>query len=205
MRKAKIILASLLIFSFFFSFSQKDTSHFVKVVFLYGSKPKKKHRDTEVKYFGGIHGGHVSLEVDDIDYGFEPITTKGVHIFPKKRKHAHFVEKKLYGKTLYGKGSKTATFIIPITQKQYADINRVCVCYRDTTPFDYAFFGMRCASTAQDILSKIGITKKKNRFVTVTGTFYPKRLRKRLFKLAKKNNWQVIMTEGRPTRKWERD
>jgi hypothetical protein len=195
----------IFLFSFGNVFPQKDSSHIVKVVFLYGSKPKPKFKATEAKYFGGIHGGHVSIELDDIDYGFEPITTKGVHIFPKKKKHAHFVEKKLYGSTLYGKGTKTATFLIPITQKQYENINKVCCCYRDTTPFDYAFFGMRCASTAQDILAQIGVTKKKSRFKTIAGTFYPKRLRKRLFKLAKKNHWQVIMTEGRPTRKWERD
>lgn len=198
----------VIIFSFFLtshSFSQRDSTHTIKVIFLYGSKPKHKFKDTESKYFGGIHGGHVSIIVDDIDYGFEPVTTKGAHIFPQKKKYSQFVERKLYGQGRYGKGSKTATFIIPITQKQYDEINNLHGNYCRQTPFDYAFFGMRCAASAQDILAQIGITKKRSRFMTVTGTFYPKLLRKRLFKLAKKNHYEIIRTEGRETRKWEKD
>jgi hypothetical protein len=115
------------------------------------------------------------------------------------------VDKQLNGANRYGKESKTVTFIIPITHKQYQDLNRIQKCYCDTTPFDYAFFGMRCASTTQDILGQIGVVKTKKRFGNIITTFYPKKLRRRLFRLAKKNNYQVIKNEGRPTRKWERD
>ena len=64
---------------------------------------------------------------------------------------------------------------------------------------------MRCALTAQDILGQIGVFKKKSRFFCIATTFYPKKLRKKLFRLSKKNNCTVIKTEGKKTRKWEKD
>jgi hypothetical protein len=190
-------------FTLSFLFSQTDTSHFIKVNFLYGSKPKRKYRSTEAKYFGGLHGGHVTIQIGDNDYGFEPVG--GVHIFPRKKVHADFIEVQLNGKLRYHKDSKTAAFIIPVSEKQYHDVERITKCYNDTTPFDYAFFGMRCASTTHEILAKVGILKKKKRFFNVITTFYPKRLRKKLFRLAKKNNYTIIRTEGKASRKWEKD
>jgi hypothetical protein len=201
----RMFMVILLAFCVELIFSQADTTHTMKVVFLYGSKPKFKHRKIEKHYFGGIHGGHVSIQVDDYDYGFEPLSTKGVHIFAKKKRASRFAARCLNNQSRYAGDTKTATIIIPITHKQYSELNKINKCYCDTTPFDYAFFGMRCASTAQDILSQIGIVKKKKRFNNIVTTFYPKKLRKRLFKLAKKNNYTITRTEGRPSRKWERD
>ncbi len=200
----KIVLTITFLLIFSLTYSQADTSHFIKVHFLYGSKPKRKHKDTEFKAFGGLHGGHSTIQVDDVDYGFEP-TTNRVHIFARKKRKSDFVDKQLNGADRYSKESKTVTFIIPITHKQYQDINRIHKSYCDTTPYDYAFFGMRCASTTQDVLGQIGVVKKKRRFGNIVTTFYPKKLRKRLFRLAKKNNYQVIKNAGRQTRKWERD
>ncbi len=40
-----------------------DTA-FLKVHFLYGSRPLKEYQDTEKKWFGGILGGHVGIEGD---------------------------------------------------------------------------------------------------------------------------------------------
>ena len=44
------------------SYSQDPT--YLKVHFLYGSKPLKKYKDTEQKWFGGVLGGHVGIEGD---------------------------------------------------------------------------------------------------------------------------------------------
>jgi len=185
--------------------AQSDSTHIIKVHFLYGSKPKCKHKDTEKKYFGGIHGGHVSIEVDGKDYGFEP-TDYNVHIFAhRKRFKSHFVEKDLGGKGRYGTGSKTTTFIVPINNEQYKRLKNTLSGYCTITPYDYAFFGMRCASTAQDVLAQTGLVKERKRFRNIVTTFYPKKLRKRIFRLARKNNYQIIKQEGRPTRKWEKD
>ncbi|MES2516377.1 MAG: hypothetical protein V4580_19640 [Bacteroidota bacterium] len=105
----------------------------------------------------------------------------------------------------YDSTSKITTFIIPLSIDQYNKINQITQNYCKITPYDYAFFGMRCASTVQDILGQIGVVKKKKRLSNIVTTFYPKKLRKRLFKLAKKNNYQIIRYPGRKTRKWESD
>lgn len=186
------------------AFAQIDTTLFIKVHFLYGSKPKKKFKATEIKYFGGIHGGHVSIQVGNMDYGFEP--TDKVHIFPHKNNHkAGYVSNITKGAMRYDTSSKVTTFIIPLTIEQYNKLNIINQTYCKKTPYDYAFFGMRCASTAQDVLGQIGVVKKKSRFSNIVTTFYPKKLRKRLFKLAIKNNYIVIKSSGRFSRKWEKD
>lgn len=199
----KVLLINFIL-AFSFIYPQSDSSHTIKVNFLYGSKPKRKFRKTEPKYFGGLHGGHVTIQVDDIDYGFEP-SGKRVHIFPRRKRNSDFVDKQLNGSPRYSKDSKTATFIIPVSHQQYREIKRIHKCYCDSTPFDYAFFGMRCASTTQEILGRIGVLRKKRRFSNIVTTFYLKKLRRRLFRAAKKRGYEVVRTAGRPTRKWERD
>jgi hypothetical protein len=193
--------------SLFFSInvlSQLDTAHIIKVNCLYGSKPKRKYRETEFKSFGGLHGGHISIQIGDSDYGFEPTTR--VHVFANKRRiKSNFVVHNLNGKLRYSETNKTLTFLIPLTNEQYKALNQILNSYCKNSPYDYAFFGMRCASATQDILAQIGIVKKRKRFTNIVTTFYPKKLRKRLFKLAYKNNYQLIKTNGRKERKWEMD
>lgn len=204
--KLEVKLVKVIVFSLGISFgySQSDSAHFIKVHFLYGSKPKRKFKTTEYKAFGGKHGGHVTIELDDIDYGFEP--AHGFHVFAHKQKFkADFVDNKLNGQPRYGSNNKTAIFIIPINTEQYNELNQIHKNYCNKTPYDYAFFGMRCASSVQNILGQIKIVKNRKRFYNILTTFYPKKLRKRLFRLARKHNYQVIKTNGSETRKWERD
>jgi hypothetical protein len=201
MRTVAVLLICLMNFSLT---GQTDSSLFLKVHFLYGSKPKWKHRDIEKKYFGGLHGGHVSLQLDDIDYGFEP--SKGFHVFARRKNFkSDYVDKVPQTGYRYGPGNKLTTFIVPLTEEQYKKIYDILPEYCARTPYDYAFFGMRCAASAQDILGQIGIVKYRKRFINIVTTFYPKMLRKRFFKLARKNNWTIYKQEGRPTRKWEKD
>ena len=201
MRLCIIIL--LLSFCFVLK-AQTDTSHFIKVHFLYGSKPLKKYRSTENKYFGGIHGGHVTIETDSIDYGFSP--EGKVHIFSHhKNHHSQFIGKCTHQLEPYPKGSKITTFIIPVTKVQYEQIHKIQTDYCAKPPYDYAFFGMRCAASAQDVLGQIGIVKKRGKIRNIYSTFYPKKLRRRMFKLAKEKNYKIETQEGRVTRKWESD
>ena len=185
--------------------SQTDTSHFIKVHFLYGSKPLKKFKGkTEMKYFGGMHGGHVTIEVDSIDYGFSP--SGRVHMISHPGKHhSQYDGKHTHNQPPYPKGYKVTTFIIPVTEEQYTQIQKIESSYCAKPPYDYAFIGMRCAASAEDILGQLGIVRKKKRFGNVFTTFYPKKLRKRMFKLAKQKNYKIVTQEGRPTRKWEKD
>ncbi len=197
-------LTLLLLFLFTRGFAQADSSHFIKVNFLYGSKPLRAHKSTERKHFGGIHGGHVTIQAGDLDYSFRR-TSKPTHIFPSKKRESSFSVRKLEGQSRYGPGRKTVTFIIPVARQQYESLHQIHQAYCDTTPYDYAFFGMRCAAATREILGKIGVMKKRSRFFNIATAFYPKRLRLKLLRLAKSNNFEMITTEGRPTRKWERD
>jgi hypothetical protein len=201
----KFLTLLLLLITFSSAKGQTDSAHIIKVHFLYGSKPLKKYKNiTEMNYFGGIHGGHVSIEVDSLDYGFSP--SGKVHIFSRDRKpHSQFTGKHTHNQPPYAKGNKVVTFIIPVSTEQYNEIKKIQASYCSKPPYDYAFFGMRCAASSQDILSRIGIVKERKRLRNIYTTFYPKKLRHRMFKLAKKNNYTIIKQDGRPTRKWEKD
>lgn len=183
--------------------AQTDTLY-IKVNFLYGSKPFKKFKETEVKHFGGLHGGHVSLELDNLDYGFG--TSGSFHFFAhKNNRHSSFDSKETHGRPAYMTGWKYATVYIPLTQEQYDKSKQILTNYLTKTPYDYAFLGMRCASSTMEILGQINILKKQNNFGCIWSAFYPRQLRKKLFRLAKKNNYKVIKQEGRPMRNWEKD
>jgi hypothetical protein len=187
-----------------FCAAAQSDSLYLKVHFLYGSKPKKGHKKTESHYFGGLHGGHTTIELDHNDFGFGP--TGKVHIVAhKKNLHGSFGISNTNGEMPYGPEEKFTTFYIPINSEQYAMTKKIMEGYLTNTPYDYAFFGMRCAAAANDLLGQIGVLKKRNRLGYMTKSFYPKKLRKRLFKLATKNNWKIDMQDGKSTRKWEKD
>lgn len=200
----KALLLICFVFSLSACYSQPDSVGVIKVHFLYGSKPKRKFKDTEVKSFGGLHGGHVSIQTGDTDYGFGP-TFSPVHLFPKRQRHAVFEARELQGQARYSAGNKTVVFVIPVSPEQMATLDSIHKSYCQNPPYDYAFFGMRCASATQDILAQAGIFKRKSRMATILTAFYPKRLRRRLFKLAERKGYQVIRYEGKTTRKWEKD
>ena len=180
-------------------------SLFLKLHFVYGSKPKRAYKSTEKKIFGGIHGGHVYTEAGNEIFSFG-LDNGQWHVIAKKKK---IVGKYAIDKDLVWHGDtgklKITTIKIPITQEQLDKFKATQKIYLQKAPYDYAFIGMRCAAGAYDMLSKTGISKPLSRSRMVTKYFYPKRLRKRMLKRAEKENWQVIRQQGRTTRKWERD
>lgn len=193
------------LFLFFSHLLIASDSLFVKVHFVYGSKPKTAFKKVEEKQFGGIHGGHVYMEFNNkiISYG----TNNGKwHIFPHKSKSAgkYRIDKDLRWHGDTGK-LKITTVIIPITKSQLDKFRETERVYFTKTPYDYAFLGMRCAAGAYDFLSKAEVCKPKSRFGIISKNFYPKRLRVKLLKRAQKENWQVLRQDGRSTRKWESD
>jgi hypothetical protein len=182
-----------------------DSTYTIKVHFLYGSKPKPSTRKTEMKYFGGLHGGHVSIEVDSIEFGFVPGGSR-VHLFASKKDiKGIFVDRETNGNLVYPENNKAAVFEIKINEEQYKQLLLIKENYLKTSPYDYAFFGMRCAAATQEILGEIGVLDKRSRCRNIITTFYPKKLRKRMFKLADTKGYKVIKQEGRETRKWEGD
>lgn len=186
-----------------FSFGQ-DTNK-IKVYFLYGSKPASGHKKVEPYYFGGKHGGHVSIGIDTAIVSFTNVN--GFHIFAHREKlKGIYIYESLKGFLKDTAKCKYTIFEIPLMDSQYVKLKKVVLNYSNgKAPYDYAFFGMRCASATYDILSQIGLFKPKSRVGTIISNFYPKMLRKKMFRLAKKNNYTVTSYKGRKTRKWEYD
>lgn len=192
----------LLLFFHFAGHCQNEKT--VKVHFLYGSKPAKGFKTTETKWFGGIMGGHVTIEADSIVTGFVPLGKN--HIFPhKKNGHARFHKENLVNWSRDTAGLKYTSVAIPLTDSQYNWVKNILALYTTDVPYDYAVFGMRCAAAAYDILSSAGLTKKKRRFFIVSSNFYPKPFRRKLLKKAAARGYFIYRHGGRASRKWEKD
>lgn len=185
-----------------------DTTY-IKVHFLYGSRPKREFKDTEHHWFGGIHGGHVGIEVDS-NYIIDFVPAGVFHIIEHpNNKHSRFTTHTVAGFwSTFGSDTedvKRTTIVIPIHEKQKKILDSITAVYTSTPPYDYAFIGMRCAAAAYDVLAQIGIMQSHCRSGTYFRNFYPKPFRKRLLKKAKREGWTVRMVEGSATRIWERD
>lgn len=184
-------------------------SSFIKVQFIYGSKPLKKYQATERKWFGGISGGHVGIETDSCSVlDFHP--TKSFHIFSaNNNKHSRFLlrsAKEFWsGFHCSEDAVKKATIVIPVTNAQKQRFDSIANCYLSNTPYDYAFIGMRCAAATYDILSQLGVVERLPLNKVYMKIFYPKLLRLRLYEKAKENGWTVVKQEGSFKRKWEQD
>jgi len=184
--------------------------HIIKVHFLYGSKPKSEFKTTEPRWFGGIHGGHVGIEFEaNKVFHFEK---KGkLRLFPKPRcsGNSQFSVHSLDSfYAHFGTGSskvKKTTFSIPIDKGQYQKLLATIQLYLEKPPYNYAFFGMRCASAMHDVLEQLEVFRKRPHALTSMRIMYPKRLRNRLFKKAYQMNWEYWTEAGSERRKWEKD
>jgi hypothetical protein len=198
----------LLSFCFWFVQSYSQDSSCIKVQFIYGSKPKKKYKEPEEKWFGGMLGGHVGIEGDSGRfYSFEKIDKN--KIFNGKPNNSAYkleTEEEFWNVMKTKEDSlKKATIIIPITQQQKLKFDSITSAYLKQVPYCYAVFGMRCGASTYEILAQMGILPQYSHFKTYMKIFYPRRLRKRLLSRAEKYNWTVIRKEGTPKRKWEKD
>lgn len=185
-----------------------DTA-FIKVHFLYGSKPGAAYRDSEPKWFGGKLGGHVGIEVEDGRIlNFLP--SGSFHVFGKKEnRHSRFAvhdHNAFYAMFGGAPDSMKRTVVkIPITRRQLLTVDSLSTAYLARTPYDYAFFGMRCGAAAYDVLSRIDLLNTCGRATIVRKIFYPRKLRKHLFRKAVQQQWKVERHPGSSRRKWERD
>lgn len=189
---------------FFIAYSQDS----IKVQFIYGSKPLKKFRAEEKKWFGGMLGGHAGIEGDSAKfYSFE-ITGKNKIFNGRRNNSAYKIESaKEFWSVMETKEDsiKTATIIVPISRQQKQKFDSITSAYSKEVPYCYAVFGMRCGASTYDILAQLELFPRYSRFKTSMMIFYPRRLRKRLLAKAEKNSWTVIHKQGTPKRKWERD
>ena len=189
------------------SFSQDMT--FIKVHFLYGSKPLNKYRYVEKKWFGGILGGHVGIERDsDKIVNFSHCGK--FHLFStNKNCHSKYTEHSVSNfYSIFGSNPDSVKKIIvyiPVSNKQKQRFDSIAASYLKQTPYDYAFFGMRCSAAAYDILAQLNILPAYSHNKTYLKIFYPEKLRKRLLKKATENGWKIIKEKGSCQRKWEKD
>ena len=205
----KLTLVLILFFQILSVCATSNDSTFIRVYFLYGSKPKKKFKKEEPKWFGGKLGGHVGIGLDSntiIDF----LPRGSLHVFAKNDDpHGQFVlhSRRGFWEVFGGRQDevKKAIVEIPISLDQRMQIDSIANNYLKTTPYDYAFFGMRCGASTYEILAQLGILKELSYRKTFWKIFYPKKLRRRLFKLANKNGWKIIKIEGSEKRKWEKD
>ncbi|HTM91919.1 MAG TPA: hypothetical protein VL095_05845 [Flavisolibacter sp.] len=188
--------------------SYSQDSSLIKVQFIYGSRPLKKHKDTEKKWFGGVLGGHVGIEGYSGEfYSFEKSGKN--KIFNGKKNNSVYkiaTEKEFWSVMKTKEDSlKTATVIVPVSQHQKQKLDSITSVYSKEVPYCYAVFGMRCGASTYEILAQIGLLPQYSHFKTCLKIFYPRQLRKRLLAKAEANSWTVIKAQGTPKRKWERD
>ncbi|MCU0435712.1 MAG: hypothetical protein MUC87_19785 [Bacteroidia bacterium] len=181
--------------------------HELIVRIAHGSRPHPQHRDTEIHWLGGMYGGHVVIELDSLAYGFN-YNTRRVHIFPRKkeRKQAGVFERDNAPRLNKGwQGMKMTSVYVPLSDSEYVFMKNRLESLHGDTPFDYAFFGMRCASTAYMLLSEIAVFEKAGKIKSMRKAFHPKALRKRLLKAAAAQNLKVEVQPGNTERIWEGD
>lgn len=172
----------------------------VYVLFVYGSKPKV---NTESKWLGGIHGGHVSVSYNKAFISFVP--HDGVRLFPRQSVNSVFAVESDGDFIFDTSRSRYLLLAFEIDSIQKNTLDSICKSKLDSAGYEYAFFGMRCASAAYDLLSVAGTVPPIRRSKMMFKFFYPKLLRKKLLKKAEKENARIFYRPGRKSRKWEKD
>ncbi len=198
-------MRKILLLVFFFSVNLLFAGHELVVRIAHGSKPHPQHRDTEKHWLGGMYGGHVVIELDSFAYGFN-FRSRHVHIFPRKnesRRKGVFEKDDAVALMNGWQELKVTSVFVPLSDSDYTALKQTMEKLHAQPNFDYAFFGMRCASTAYMLLSKVGVFEPSGKLKSMRKAFHPKALRKRLLRSARKNNYRVVVQQGSQHRIWE--
>ncbi|MNU93882.1 hypothetical protein D3C71_838330 [compost metagenome] len=195
----KPFILSLLLIPFF-AVCQKDT---LVVEIIYGSKPLTKDGR---HWFGGKLGGHIGLRIgqDSVMHFVPGGSVRATNVNSDIGRYLISSEKRFY-RTFYCDTTKTCRIFIPITPIQKQELLLAAAPFLQKGPYPYAFFGMRCAAACYHLLSLSKVTKKISKSSMTWKFFYPRKLRKFLFKEADKNGWIVKHSVGSSKRKWDHD
>jgi hypothetical protein len=209
-----LLLTGLLCYVCIFA-QAKDS---IKVLFIYGSKPAGAYRGIEPRWFGGKRGGHAAIQIGaDKVLSFRS-TKYPCHIFSKRKKEN--LRSVFEYRTVHGAWEtfpphnylidslQRAEVVISIDALQRAKLDSLAIAYTSHTPYDYAFFGIRCASATYDVLQQLGGIVSEHRHGNWLRIFTVRSLRKRLFKEAKQNEgngWEMRIYKGGKSRIWEKD
>jgi hypothetical protein len=206
-----------------------DSLYTIRILCLYGSVPAKGYWKVEPFYgphnminiAAKLHGGHVGIEYDRGKVlSFQPQTYGGLaasgHLVPRTKRHnfnscfrtvpvSHMWN--CLGNYYNNIDSlRRAVFVIPITAAQHKSLDSLANLYTIQTPYDYAFLGMRCASSSYDILQTVGILPRTD--MTWYNVFTTQEFRHLLYQEYMKNKdkgWQIHLSKGSISRKWEKD
>jgi len=176
----------------------------VNIHFRYGSKPLKDFPE-EKKVFGGMLGGHVFIEINNTFYGFERKDEKLFHLFPRKKYNAVFKKETLEHFNHFEKSNQLLSIELKLKPHQELKLLSLVEAYHKKVPYDYALFGMRCAASTYHILSQIEFFPKSSKLKSFILMPYPKFLRKKLLKIARKSHLKIKTQFGSETREWETD
>lgn len=181
----------------------------LNVHFLHGSRPKFKFRHEEDRWFGGILGGHAGIEYEaNKIINFQPKARFHVFAHPRLINSRFSIHDTLSFYEMLGGDYRTVkrtVVTIRISSRQKAKLDSLAAAYTKRSPYDYAFFGMRCGAAAYDVLAQAGVTKAYSFFKTWSRFFYPRITRRRLEKLAGTMEYAVRKAPGSGKRIWEKD
>jgi hypothetical protein len=206
-----------------------DAAYSIRILCLYGSVPAKGFWKVEplhgsrnmVNLVAKLHGGHVGIEyAPDKVLSFQPQTYGGLaasgHFAPKfKKQNFNSCFRTVTTTRMWNclgnhynniDSLRRAVFIIPITAAQKILLDSLVHRYTDQTPYDYAFLGMRCASSSYDVLQTAGILPKQD--MTWYSVFTTQQFRYLLYLEYLKNKdkgWELYTSKGSASRKWEKD
>ena len=206
-----------------------DLPSTIRILCLYGSVPAKGYWKIEplhgphniINYTAKLHGGHVGIQYAPAKVlSFQPLTYGGLaasgHFIPNFRKHnfnscfrivtVNHIWNCLGNYYNNIDSLRRAIFVIPITPTQRRILDSLAARYTQQTPYDYAFLGMRCASSTYDVLQAAGILPKTD--MTWYNVFTTREFRYLLYQEYVRNKdkgWQLYTSKGSQSRKWEKD
>ena len=187
------------------SYSGKNHSDKIYIHFMHGSYPKKDCIDQR-KSVGGLLGGHIEIEIEGLVYGFEFGNRQKIHVFPRKTPRSFNSKCTVKQKADWlqeTKYDRITTIVIPIDASKKRQLIDQFQSDHLQAPYDYAFFGMRCASYTYESMANAGIMTKKPGVAYILNAFYPRQLRKKMLRWAKYNGIGVEYKEGIGCRVWE--
>ena len=170
--------------------------------FIHGSIPMKDCIHPRPR-LGGLLGGHVEIEVSERVYGFR-LQQLPVHIFVNSSdfnsKYEVYAKDKWLKRTQY---EKMTSIYLSISTVQKEQLQAILDVYLLKVPYDYAFFGKRCATSTAEVLAQVGIISPLSDFENMVAFLSPRPLRNTLLNLADKKGVLVVKKQGVDCRYWE--
>jgi hypothetical protein len=211
----RIIASSILVFLLIFSVIFKNVQSKMSA-----AAPVKNATDTAIIHFihgsiaqenciyprprlGGLLGGHVEIELDGKVYGFRH-SKRPVHIFPQDNNRNSTYD--IYTKQAWLKRTeyeKMTAIKLPISVEQKRHLQAILTDYLAKTPYDYAFFGKRCASSTADLLVQSGIICPLSTIEIMVAFLSPHPLRYAFLRLAEEKKYGIERQKGVDCRFWE--